>query len=106
MPGVLLSGPAGAGKSQIARDTYARLGLPGVIIDFQTIYAALLLLERDPSGRYPERLASDTHVLAMAEYLRRAGITAARQRELYAIVTNPMVPRHGGPNCWTRWARM
>ena len=24
----------------------------------------------------------------MAEYLRRAGITAARQREIYAIVTN------------------
>ena len=62
--------------------------MPGVVIDFQSLYAALLLLERNPAGRYPERLDSETHVLAMAEYLRRAGITAARQREIYAIVTN------------------
>ena len=88
MTGVLLSGPAGAGKSQAARRIYASLSVPGVIIDFQSLYAALLQLERDSDGRYPERLASDAHVLAITEYVRRSAITAARQRELFAIVTN------------------
>ena len=88
MPGVLLSGPAGAGKSQAARELLASLHVPGVIVDFQSLYAALLQLERNPDGRYPERLASDVHVLAIAEYLRRSAITAARRAELFAIVTN------------------
>ena len=88
MTGVLISGPAGAGKSQAAREILASLRVPGVIVDFQSLYAALLQLERNPDGRYPERLASDAHVLAIAEYLRRSAITAARRAELYAIVTN------------------
>ena len=67
MTGVLLSGPAGAGKSQAARRIYASLRVPGVIIDFQSLYAALLQLERNPDGRYPERLASDAHVLGASQ---------------------------------------
>ena len=55
---------------------------------FNRCTPALLQLERNPDGRYPERLASDAHVLAIAEYLRRSAITAARRAELYAIVTN------------------
>ena len=88
MTGILLSGPAGAGKSQAARSLYASLRVPGLVIDFQSLYAALLLLERRPDGRYPERLESEAHILATAEYLRRAAITSARRAELYAIVTN------------------
>ena len=88
MTGVLLSGPAGAGKSQTARRIYASLVIPALIIDFQSLYAALLQIERLPDGRYPERLASEAHVLAITEYLRRAAITAARRAELYVIATN------------------
>ena len=44
---VLLSGPAGAGKSQMARELL-RTGKADVAADFQSILAALLLLERDP----------------------------------------------------------
>ena len=44
----------------------------GAIIDFQSIYAALLMLRRDPeTGRYPERDPADAHLLALAEYVTR-----------------------------------
>ena len=57
MPNVLLSGPAGGGKSAAAKEILDAADEPTVIVDFQTIYAALLGIERDPeTGRYPERL--------------------------------------------------
>ena len=64
------------------------VSVPSVVVDFQAIYAALLLLERGPSGRYPEREGRHAHLLSLAEYTRRAAITGAVQRELYVIVTN------------------
>ena len=88
MAGQLISGPAGGGKSQAARRLYASLTVPGVIVDFQSIYAALLQIERLPNGRYPERLESESHILAITEYLRRAAITAAVNREIFVIATN------------------
>ena len=88
MPSLLISGPAGAGKSQRAREALAdRLGL-AVIVDFQAIYAALLLLERGPDGRYPERLPQHDYLLPLSEYTRRAVITGATDRELEVITTN------------------
>ena len=88
MAGILLSGPAGGGKSALARQILLETG-QGVVIDFQGIYAALLLLNRDPdTGRYPEREAQDDYVLPMAEYTRRAMITGAIGRGLFTIVTN------------------
>lgn len=47
MPGLLISGPAGAGKSRAARDMQQRAAQPAVVVDFQAVYAALLLLDRD-----------------------------------------------------------
>ena len=89
MPNVLLSGPAGGGKSAAAKEILDAADEPTVIVDFQTIYAALLGIERDPeTGRYPERLASQAYALAMAEYLRLAAITAARVMELDIVITN------------------
>ena len=88
MAGILLSGPAGAGKSAMAKRLLENLGQPGVIVDFQAIYAALLLLDRDADGRYPERQGRDSHLLPLAEYTRRAAITGAVDRQLFAIVTN------------------
>ena len=56
MASVLISGPAGASKSALARQILAAARLDGsltVAADFQSIYAALALVERDPDGRYP-----------------------------------------------------
>ena len=89
MSGILLSGPAGAGKSQRARELYAETPEPAVIVDFQEIYAALLMLRRNPeTGRYPEREAIDDHIMPVAEYVRRAAITAAIGAGLFVIATN------------------
>ena len=88
MPGLLISGPAGAGKSQAARLEMERSIVPSLVVDFQAIYASLLLLERDESGRYPQREGRHSHLLSLAEYVRRAAITAAANRELFPIVTN------------------
>ena len=84
---ILLSGPAGAGKTQIARDLLAQLP-QGVLIDFQTLYAALLGILRNADGRFPERESHRAYALAMAEYLRRAAITGALNMELDPIVSN------------------
>ena len=53
------------------------------------MYAALLGIDRDPeTGRYPERRESDAHALRMAEYLRRAAITASVARGIHVITSN------------------
>ena len=89
MPNLLISGSAGSGKSEAAREELAASGEPGVILEIQPLYAALLGIERDPAtGRYPERDERDAHALRLAEYLRRAGITAAVERGIRVITTN------------------
>ena len=88
MPNILLSGPAGAGKTALARELLNQFQQPGVAADFQSIYAALLLLVRDDSGRYPQRRATHSHALAITEYLRRAAITVALENEVEIVVTN------------------
>lgn len=69
MPNVLLSGPAGADKSSVARALLAESEEPMIAADFQSIYAALALAERDSNGRYPLR---DERLLPIVEYVRRA----------------------------------
>ena len=88
MANFLLSGPAGAGKTQEARRILNESAVPAIALDFQTLYAALLLLERQRDGRYPERLTKHEYVLPMVEYLRQAGITGAAAMELDVILTN------------------
>lgn len=85
MPNLLLSGPAGAAKSAEARRLLREAGEPTVAADFQSIVAALLLLERDSDGRYPPR---PEWVLPMAEYVRRSVITGARNAEIDIVATN------------------
>lgn len=84
---ILLSGPAGAGKSQLARKMLRENPDLRAVADFQTIFAALSLVERGPDGRYPLRHAHDD-LLPLTEYIRRAVITGAVQRGLGLIVTN------------------
>ena len=88
MPGILISGPAGAGKSQRARQVRAETPGPAVVIEFQEIYAMLLGLRRMDNGRYPPRLESDAFAMPMSEFLRRAAITAATARDITPIVSN------------------
>ena len=85
MPSILISGPAGASKSALARKLLAENPALAIAADFQSIYAALALVERDPSGRYPLR---DARLLPIVEFVRRAILTGARGRELDVIATN------------------
>ena len=82
---ILLSGPAGSGKSQAARKLLAEASGPTVAADFQSIVAALLLQERGPDGKFPAR---PDWVLPMAEYLRRVVLTEARERGIPVVATN------------------
>ena len=84
MASILISGPAGASKSALARKLLAELPL-AIAADFQSIYAALALVERDPDGRFPPR---DPRLLPIVEYVRRAILTGAVAREIDVIATN------------------
>ena len=85
MANILLSGPAGAGKSAIARELLAARDGPAVAADFQSLVVALLLLGRGADGRYPVR---PEWILPLAEYARRAIVTGAVNRDIGVILTN------------------
>ena len=71
MPGILLSGPAGANKSDAARRRIAGASEPTVAADFQAIFVALTLQRRDPAtGLYPTRTAADAALFPLVEYVR------------------------------------
>ena len=82
---ILLSGPAGAAKSAMARRLLVEHGGLVVIADFQALYAALTGDVRGPDGRYPVR---DDRLLPLVEYTRRAVVTGAVNREVDVIATN------------------
>ncbi len=85
MPGILLSGPAGAAKSAQARRLLREATEPTVQADFQSIVVALLGLVRGPDGKYPIR---PDFILPLAEYVRLAVITGSQAREIFTIITN------------------
>ena len=85
MAGTLVSGPAGGGKSGRARELLGETEGPAVRSDFQAVYVALTGVQRGEDGRYPLR---DPDLLPITEYVRRAIITGARERNIRVIVTN------------------
>ena len=85
MPSVLLSGPAGAAKSALARRLLLESTELAAIADFQQVYVALTGDVRGPDGRYPLR---DDQLLPLVEYVRRAIITGAVARDIRVIATN------------------
>ena len=85
MAGILISGPAGAGKSAIAREELVARDGPAVAADFQSLVVAMLLLERQVDGRFPVRPG---WILPLAEYTRRAVITGAVNRGIAIVATN------------------
>ena len=89
MPNTLISGPAGAGKTAEAKRLLEASTEPMVAADFQTLLAALTLLERQPDGRYPPRRESQAAwLLPLTEYLRMAIIGAAQERGVDVVTTN------------------
>ena len=85
----LLTGPAGAGKSAEGRRLLAAATTPMVAADFQTIYAGLLLLERQSDGRYPQRNpAFNPWMLPLTEAVRQTVITFAVEREIDVVAMN------------------
>ena len=85
MAGLLLSGPAGAGKSQVAAALAAEATTPTVVADFQALTVAVLGHTRRPDGSYPKR---PVWALPVIEHVRRTVIDAATERELEVIATN------------------
>ena len=90
MPGsILLSGPAGGGKSQRARELLAESPEPAIIVDFQQTYAQILAIERDPeTGRYPERKESDSFAIPLTTEIRLGMLAAAKAQQVAVIMTN------------------
>lgn len=85
MAGILLSGPAGANKSALARKLLAENPSLAAVADFQSVYAALTQVIRGPDNRYPLR---DDRLLPLTEYVRRSIITGAVARDIDVIATN------------------
>ena len=85
MANTLISGPAGSGKSAVAKTLVALAEGPVVMADFQQLYVAISGDERLPDGRYPPR---DERLLPTVEYLRQTLITSAVERDIEVIATN------------------
>ena len=85
MASILISGPAGAGKSQEAKRRRDAATAPTVVADFQSLVVAMLQQTRGPDGKYPGR---PEWILPMAEATRRFVIQEARRRQIDVIATN------------------
>ena len=87
---VIISGPAGAGKTERARDLIAELraeGLEPIAADFQSLYAALLLVNRQEDGRFPERADDAAYILGMVEYIRSTIARRALADDMPVVAT-------------------
>ncbi len=81
----LLRGPAGSGKSQVARQMLAE-GEADVLVDFTAIWAAITAAERGPDGKYPERVTGDA-LLPLVAYIKTMLARSALLRGHRTLVT-------------------
>ena len=88
MPNLLISGPAGSGKSQLARSELDDADGPAIIADFTSLFNAIRGIERGPDGKFPVRTEADKVYLPIVEYLRRVTISTALERQIKIIGTN------------------
>ena len=101
MADVLISGPAGANKTAEARRLLEAYPGPAVALDFQSIYAALLLLERMADGRYPQLGSRNTNSpihwwnTYVGRHSRRPGIGSLRLSG-----PTPIATLSAAPNFW------
>ena len=95
---VLIEGPAGGGKSQVAQDLLAA-GSVQLIADVTQLWAALSGAVRGPDGRYPVR-RDDDPALAVALSIR--AYAARRGLELDADVAVTAASRGQAQ----RWAKL
>ena len=56
---ILLSGPAGSGKSARARELLSQATKPTIVADFTSLFNAVRLIERQPDGTFPVRTDRD-----------------------------------------------
>ena len=82
---ILVQGPAGGGKSQLAKALLAS-GEGQILADITALWAALSATERLPDGRYPVRLDTDP-ALALAQYLQAAAVRQGLEDGNDVIVT-------------------
>ena len=89
MPNILLSGPAGSGKSAEARAILEASTEPMVAADFQTILADLDACSKGRrSGRFPPRRDEQASwLLPLTEYIRMTIIGAAQERGVDVVTT-------------------
>ena len=89
MAGLLISGPAGAGKSAEGKRLLSEATEPTILVEFQEILAFLLGLRRDPTtNRYPERRPQDAYAIPLAAAIRRFTIVEAVDQNIYTIASN------------------
>ncbi len=81
----LLQGPAGSGKSQLARDM-KHAGQVDLLADVTALWAAVGVYDRGPDGRYPVRDDDDPALLA-ALYLQTTLVTYGLERGLNVAAT-------------------
>ena len=84
MPNILLSGPAGAGKSGLLQVLLAD-GPLTVGIDYQALFSALTGVVRNAAGRYPLR---DAVLVPLVDKIRLAAIELAVEAGHRVVATN------------------
>ena len=89
MPSVLISGPAGTGKTKLALATLGTTGRNAILADFTAVFNAVTGTRRDPAtGRFPIRRGPEQAFLPITERLRQDVIRRGREMGFDIVATN------------------
>ena len=87
---VIISGRPALARRKRAQELIAELqaeGLEPIAADFQSLYAALLLVSRGEDGRFPERADDAAYILGMVEYIRSTIARRALADDMPVVAT-------------------